>query len=400
MMKIGILKNSIQEYAWGSHTAIADLAGRALPSKKPQAELWMGAHPKAPSLVKYGDRWISLLELIKKNPVEMLGKIVSEKFNNQLPYLFKVLAVARPLSIQAHPDLEQARRGFAREDYKKIPIDAFNRNYRDANHKPECICAMTRFWGLNGFRRVPEIISRMRKVCGPELSKEIDSLESMPDPKGLQLFFKNFMSLGANQKKIVINKSIQKAAKLSGDDPIFEWMVRLHDEYPGDAGVFAPVILNLICLEPGQAIFIRAGELHAYLKGMGMEIMANSDNVVRGGLTKKYLDVSELVNILSFVEKKPEILVPLAQNSLESVFPCPAKEFILSIIRLDGLNIYQSPDDRSLEIILCTKGKGHILDLENHALELKKGTAVMIPSAVPEYTIKGKLILYKAAVSV
>jgi len=400
MIKAGILKNRIQEYAWGSYTAIADLTGQAVPSEKPQAELWMGAHPKAPSMVRCGGSWISLVELIRKNPVEILGKTVSEKFNNQLPYLFKVLAVARPLSIQAHPGPEQARRGFARENHKRIPIDAFNRNYRDGNHKPECICALTRFWGLNGFRKIQDIVAGMRKVCGPELSKEIDGLENMPDPEGLKRFFENFMNMDADRRKIVAGKAVQNAAGLSGDDPVFEWMVRLHDEYPGDAGIFAPVILNLVCLEPGQAMFIRTGELHAYLKGTGMEIMANSDNVLRGGLTPKHLDVPELVRILSFTEKKPEILVPSAAGPLESVYSCPAKEFILSVIRPDGLNIYQGPARRSLEIILCTEGKGHLLDPENHAIELKKGTAVMIPAAVREYTIRGKLVLYKAAVPV
>jgi len=400
MIKIAILKNSIQEYAWGSHTAIADLTGQTLPSKKPQAELWMGAHPKAPSRVVCGNRWVSLPELIRENPVEMLGKAISEKFNDQLPYLFKVLAIASPLSIQAHPDPEQARGGFARENFNKIPIDAFNRNYRDINHKPECICALTRFWALNGFRRVLDIVSGMRKVCGHELSKEIDYLENMPDPKGLQRFFKNLMNLHADIKRNVVSKAIQNIAKFSGDDPVFKWMVRLHNEYPGDVGIFAPVILNLICLEPGQAMFVKAGELHAYLEGMGMEIMANSDNVLRGGLTPKYMDVPELVRILSFTGKKPEIFVPFAKNSLESIYPCPVEEFVLSVIRLDGSNIYQGPANRSLEIILCIKGKGYILNLKSRAIELKKGISVMIPATVQKYTIKGELLLYKAAVPV
>ena len=400
MIKIAILKNSIQEYAWGSHTAIADLTGQALPSKKPQAELWMGAHPKAPSRVVCGNRCVSLPELIRDNPVEMLGKAISKKFNDQLPYLFKVLAIASPLSIQAHPDSEQARRGFSRENSMKIPIDAFNRNYRDINHKPECICALTRFWALNGFRMVPDIVSGMRKVCGHELSREIDHLENMPDPKGLQRFFKNLMNLHADIKKNVVTKAIQNAAKFSGDDPVFKWMVRLHNEYPGDVGIFAPVILNLICLEPGQAMFIKAGELHAYLEGMGMEIMASSDNVLRGGLTPKYMDVPELVRILSFKGKKPEILVPFAKNSLESIYPCPVEEFVLSVIRLDGSKIYQGPADRSLEIILCIKGEGYIQNLKNRAIKLKKGISVMIPAIVQKYTIKGELLLYKAAVPV
>ena len=400
MITIGLLKNSIQEYAWGSHTTIAELMGKDLPSKNPQAELWMGAHPKAPSLVRFGQRWISLQELIKKNPVEMLGKGVSEKFNNQLPYLFKVLAVAHPLSIQVHPGRAQARKGFAREEAKKIPIHAFNRNYRDTHHKPECICALTRFWGLNGFRRVSGIVSRMRKVCGPEVSEKLDALEKMPDSQGLKRFFKYLMSLDADSKKNIIGKVIQNATMLSGEDPAFKWMVRLSDEYPGDTGIFAPILLNLVCLDPGQAMFIPSGELHAYLQGTGLEIMANSDNVLRGGLTPKYLDVPELIRTLSFSEKTIEILSPWAKNSVERAYPCPAKEFILSVIRLDGSNRYQGPEKRSLEIILCTKGEGSILDSENHTIELKKGSAVMIPAVIQHYAIKGRLLLYKAAVPV
>ena len=400
MITIGLLKNSIQEYDWGSHTAIAELMDKGLPSKNPQAELWMGAHPKAPSLVRFGKDWISLLELIGKNPVEMLGKDVAEKFGNQLPYLFKVLAVARPLSLQAHPGRDQARKGFAREEAKKIPIDAFNRNYRDTHHKPECICALTRFWGLNGFRRVSGIVSRMRKVCGPEILEKVDALEKMPNPQGLKRFFKYLMRLDENLKKNIIGKVIQNATILSGEDPAFEWMVRLFDKYPGDAGIFAPILLNLVCLDPGQAMFVPPGELHAYLEGTGLEIMANSDNVFRGGLTPKHLDVPELIRTLSFSEKTIEILEPWAKNSVESVYPCPAKEFILSVIRLDGSNRYQGPEKRSLEIILCRKGEGAILDSENHTIELKKGSTVMIPAVIQHYAIKGRLLLYKAAVPV
>jgi mannose-6-phosphate isomerase len=158
------MKNTVQEYAWGSFTAIAELLGNGSPSKTPQAELWMGAHPKAPSMVNCDGNWISLLEFIEKNPDRILGKKVAEKFNNRLPYLFKVLAAAKPLSIQAHPSIDQAKQGFERENRQGIPLDAYNRNYKDDNHKPECICAKTRFWALNGFRKNSNIVGLMEKI--------------------------------------------------------------------------------------------------------------------------------------------------------------------------------------------------------------------------------------------
>jgi len=143
MKQIGLMKNIVQEYAWGSYTAIPELLGNVSPAKTPQAELWMGAHPKAPSMVKCDGNWKSLLELIEKNPLDILGEKVAEKFDNSLPYLFKVLAAAKPLSIQAHPSRDQAKRGFERENRVGIPLDAYNRNYKDDNHKPECICALS-----------------------------------------------------------------------------------------------------------------------------------------------------------------------------------------------------------------------------------------------------------------
>ena len=154
MTGICLLENTIQEYAWGSYTAISDLLGNDSPANTPQAELWMGAHPKAPSKVRCNGKWISLLELIDKNSHDILGKKVAQRFKNRLPYLFKVLAAAKPLSIQAHPSLDQASEGFDRENRLGIPLDAPNRNYKDDNHKPECICALTFFWALNGFRKI------------------------------------------------------------------------------------------------------------------------------------------------------------------------------------------------------------------------------------------------------
>ena len=170
MKTIGILKNTVQDYAWGSLTAIPELLGQPA-TGSPQAELWMGAHPKAPSQVYHDGKWESLLQVIEAHPADVLGKEAAEKFGGKLPYLFKVLAAAKPLSIQAHPNSHQAKEGFARENRLGISLMASNRNYKDDNHKPECICALTRFWGMNGFRRIPEITKYLGSLCRDVLER-------------------------------------------------------------------------------------------------------------------------------------------------------------------------------------------------------------------------------------
>lgn len=402
MNTIGILKNAVQEYAWGSHTAIPELFGMKAPSDRPQAELWMGAHPKAPSIVKCGDRWISLLELIEKNPKDILGDEVIEKFGNRLPYLFKILAVAKPLSVQVHPDLTQARHGFAKENRLKIPLSAPNRNYRDDNHKPESICAITPFWALRGFRKISDILSLMEKICPHGMKKELNNLQKQPDSLGLKIFFNALMTMDHKRQTEIIDDAIMNILKrLSEDDPVFKWMINLHSEYPTDIGVFSPVFLNLVCLEPNQAMFLPPGVLHAYLDGMGVELMANSDNVLRGGLTPKHVDVSELMGILNFKEERIKILLPQKKSHCEGVYYSPAEEFALSVISVKEGMAYTSAARRSVEIILCIDGEGFITDIgKNSALALLKGTSVIVPAAVPRYCIEGMATLYKASVPI
>ncbi|MDI6688564.1 MAG: mannose-6-phosphate isomerase, class I, partial [Desulfobacterales bacterium] len=218
MKTISILKNTVQEYAWGSYTAIAELLGEKSPSDMPQAEFWMGAHPKAPSMVKCVGKWVSLLKLIENNPEDILGREAAQKFNNTLPYLFKVLAAAKPLSIQAHPNKIQAVKGFEKENRLGIPIDASGRNYKDDNHKPECICALTHFWALNGFRRVSEILSLMERICPQYLAEELDKLRNQPDKQGLKIFFTALLTMEPERKKHVIDDVLKNARRFSEDD--------------------------------------------------------------------------------------------------------------------------------------------------------------------------------------
>lgn len=401
MESISLLKNAVQDYAWGSFTHIAELLGFESTSPKPQAELWMGSHPKAPSMVKYLEWWSPLDALIAKYPQKILGKAAAAKFDDRLPYLFKVLAADKPLSLQAHPSLSQAKAGFKRENDLGIPLNAPHRNYKDDNHKPECICALTPFWALNGFRKITEIISLFELIGSTGIEHHLNKLKNQQNPQGLKNFFQDLMTLEPGQKKQITENASMAAQKRATDDPVFKWMTELAIAYPGDIGILSPIYLNLVCLQPGQAMFLPAGELHAYLEGMGIELMANSDNVLRGGLTPKHVDVQELLKVLNFNERDIEVLTPRLFRDGERVYPTQAEEFVLSVISLKNGMTYKSFLNRSVELMICTHGEATITDLKtDDAIRLNRGTSLIIPAAVEKYHIEGNATLYKAAVPV
>jgi len=396
-----ILKNPVQKYVWGSHTAIPELIGTRPDPNMPQAELWMGAHPKAPSLAKVNGTWVSLEKIIAAHPVQILGKTVADKFQNTLPYLFKVLAAARPLSLQAHPSISQARKGYRKENDRDLALDAPNRNYKDENHKPECICAMTPFWALNGFRNITEILALLKRIGTRGLDESLGILQNDPNSRGLKSFFYSLMTLSPELKKETADQVASNAELLAAEEPVFRWILQLAQEYPGDIGILSPLFLNLIQLRPGQAMFLPSGELHAYLEGVGIELMANSDNVLRGGLTPKHIDVQELMKVLNFEERKVQILEPTISEDQEHFYCGDAEEFVLSSISVNPTGVYESAVNRSAEIILCTSGAADISDAGNHeSIPLKKGTSLFIPAAVQKYIIEGNAVLFKAGVPV
>lgn len=397
MKTIAVLKNTIQEYAWGSYTAIPELLGQT-PSGNPQAELWMGAHPKAPSIVEYQGREVSLSELIEKYPEEILGKTAADKFGRQLPYLFKILAAAKPLSIQAHPDKAHAVEGFERENSSGIPLNAPNRSYKDANHKPECLCAITQFWGLKGFRRIPEIISLINMICGKELKRELDILNSTQTPNDVLMWFLySLMTLEPERKKQIIEAAVAESEKRLGERRAFRWIIDLYEDYPEDIGILSPLFLNIICLDPGQAIFLPSGEPHAYLDGTGIELMANSDNVLRGGLTPKYIDVPELMKVLKFEESDVSVLEPEPVSDVESIYSCGAEEFLLSVISMKKKEA--AFPVQSAQILLCAEGSAKITTA-HQSLSVKKGMSLLVPAAAGQYKIKGNAVFYKASVPI
>ena len=395
---ISILRNPVQYYAWGSKTAIPDLLGIPNPEGKPMAEVWMGAHPKAPSKVLVQDQWLSLIDVIKSSPVPILGKEVAEEFGNRLPFLFKVLAAADPLSIQVHPNKKQAEEGFERENKLNIPLDSAVRNYRDDNHKPELLCALTPFEALKGFRPAEEILSLLRPVTPYALEGPLMELNRQADGNGLRLFFSTLMNLPSDKKAEVVTDLVRKVKARSSDRREFQWVMELANRYPGDIGVFSPLLLNLVVLEPGEAIFIPAGQLHAYLRGTGLEIMANSDNVLRGGLTPKHVDVDELMRITRFESVPMEKVKAEPFAGGEEVYVAPAREFQLSFIKVRGL--YHSTDRGAVEILLCTRGEGELRrpGQTNTSIHVSKGMAVIVPSIDHPYEVKGELNLWKATV--
>jgi mannose-6-phosphate isomerase len=288
------LNNRLQYYDWGSHTAIQSLLGRD--ADKPVAEMWMGAHSSAPSIVQQRDGDVKLDTLIASDPPAMLGPVVAERFANHLPFLYKLLAADKCLSLQAHPNSEQAQAGFARENNLGIPIDAPHRNYRDNNHKPEILCAISEFWGLNGFRPLDDMMALLHNVKLPAIADELAMLQATPSQDALRHVFGRILRLNTDRRHALVQDLVTAAAKRQHERSEFEWILRINQDYPDDPGILCVLLLNLIHLQPGQAMYSEAGNLHAYLHGFGVELMANSDNVLRGGLTTKHVDPDELLN--------------------------------------------------------------------------------------------------------
>ncbi len=395
--RIHRLSNPVRHYAWGSHRAIAELLGRPAPTPEPEAELWLGAHPSAPSRVVSDEGEVPLDVFIARDPVAVLGAGVALHFRESLPFLLKVLAAEQPLSLQAHPSAAQARAGFNRENAAGIPLQAEQRCYRDPNPKPELICALTPFTALCGFRPLAELRAHLEALALPELEACVAPLRARGEA-GLEECFRALWTLNAAAREHVIERALAQARKLRGAE--WAWVLRLAETYPGDIGVLAPLLLNLVVLAPGEALFLDAGCLHSYLEGVGVELMANSDNVLRGGLTRKHVDVPALLDTLVFRCARVAPLRPARASGSEARYTTPAREFTLSVLRPGPGEPHVSPPARSIEILLCTEGEGWIMPLEGVAegLPVKRGTVLLVPAAVPAYLIEGVCTVWKAGV--
>jgi mannose-6-phosphate isomerase len=320
--------------------------------------------------------------------VELLGQEVCERFGNELPFLLKVLAAAEPLSIQAHPDRAQARDGWARENDEEIPVDASRRNYRDPNHKPELVCALTPFVALKGFRAPDDIARRLAPVSGPELHAEVGRLGREGSPAALRGLFTRLMTLEPEEKEAVLLRALAEAAGRGSVEPAWAWVERLHARYPEDVGTLSPLYLSLVVLDPGEALFLGPGELHAYLHGTALEIMANSDNVLRGGLTPKNVDVPELLRILRFEPAPLEILKAHPAGPGEQSYRTPAREFELSLVETTAAQPFTPEPGRGVEILLGIEGTA-LLVADGRELPLSRGRTLFVPATTASYKIQG-----------
>ncbi|MFE1909019.1 mannose-6-phosphate isomerase, class I [Streptomyces gardneri] len=361
------LVNTVRPYAWGSPTAIPELLGVA-PTGEPQAEMWMGAHPGAPSRTERGP----LNEIVAADPVRELGKPAVEKFGPRLPFLLKVLAAGAPLSLQVHPDLDQARAGFAAEEAAGIPIDAPHRTYKDANHKPELICALTPFEGLCGFRAPTAAADLIAALGVDSLKPYVDLLHAHPEEAALREVLTALLTADREEMAHTVAEAAAAADRLGGEHAPF---ANLAHHFPGDPGVIAAMLLNHVRLQPGEALYLGAGVPHAYFDGMGVEIMANSDNVLRCGLTPKHVDVAELLRVVRFESNDPNVLRPEASPSGEEVYDTPIDEFRLSrFVRPEGA----SPTDVTAptpQILLSVAGRPKAGEIT-----LAPGESVFVPA--------------------
>ena len=395
MQKAYKLLGKHRHYDWGGKTFLPNLMGVENVNHLPYAEYWMGAHTSAASTIQTSEGQKDLAQLIKEQPNQWLGKEIATKFKT-LPYLYKILDVRDMLSIQVHPSKENAVIGFKAEEAKGTSIDAANRNYKDDNHKPELMVALSDFWLLHGF------------LAPALLEKRLNSYSYlkplMNEFKGgdYQNLYTYFMQLPMAASDAILKPLLEEAAKelakgtVTKKDPQY-WANKYYaDGIPSkniDKGIFSIYILNIVNIAKYQGIFQGAGILHAYLEGQNIELMANSDNVLRGGLTPKHVDVRELIQHVSFEPTHPSILKAVKLNDQETNYPCPVSDFGLTNIRLNTGEVYTIAT-YSLELLLVMDGEVEIEDIAYKAGD----TALLTPNAKLSIKAKSPALLFKAYV--
>lgn len=378
------ITGKIQHYAWGSFDGIATVLQRPQ-TGEPMAEYWLGAHPKGSATLASGT---TLLDHLISSP-ELIGERPRARFGDRLPYLLKVLSAAQALSLQAHPSRAQAEEGYARENAEGIPQDAPHRNYRDDWPKPEAMVALTEFHGLCGFRD-PAVTKALFERLG--VQPAIELVDQLDGHDGIARVFLEALSLDEDEDETT--DEIIRAAhhhpdrKEDSDFGLFCRTAReLHDSYGDDPGIIVALLLNRIVLQPGEAFFMPAGNLHAYLQGTGLEVMSNSDNVLRGGLTHKHVDVDELARVVDFHPGVPESLTPMETAPGVGHYPIPAPEF--SLWRFDSPTRAQLPLPGTGRIVLVTEG-----EFTFGEATLKQGDAAFFaPTDDPEISGTGTAFL-------
>lgn len=385
-----LLDNPVRAYGWGSTTVIPDLLGRE-PDSTPHAELWVGAHPDDPSRI--AGTADTLLTHIDADLDSTLGDAVLDTLGARLPFLLKLLAVEKPLSLQVHPSRAQARAGYRAEQAAGIASNAPERNYRDDNHKPELICALSTFDALCGLRPVEATRRFLDALAVPALQAETARLEAGGD--GVRDVVARWLRLDDARVADRVTDVRSAAATLVGDDEFSlegETIAQLAAAHPGDGGVLVALLLNRVRLAPGEALYLPAGRPHAYLHGTGVEIMASSDNVLRGGLTDKHVDVDELLRVLDPTPAPVEVLRPVP-TAAGATYDVALPDFALSMLHLDGVAFDLPSGSPQLMLALST---GAVVDQQGHRTGLSPGQAAFVGAQEPQVRVSGSGLVARA----
>ncbi len=391
------LKGKVQNYAWGGTEFIPHWLGIKNDEKKPFAEYWMGAHASAPSTIIINETEYYLDKLIKEQPGKFIGQQTQNEFG-ELPYLFKILDVKDMLSIQVHPTKKEAEKGFEEEERKGIDIKDSKRNYKDKNHKPEVMVALSEFWLLHGFLMKEKLHNVLKTV------PEFDGFNEIFLEKDYKGLYEYVMTIPQHEADNLLSKLVERELQNKQNNQLTKqdagwWVAKLYQHNKPnenfDRGIFSIYFLNIVKAEPGEAIFQGAGLPHAYLEGQNVELMANSDNVLRGGLTPKHIDVPELIKHIKFEGIEPNVMKGKHVND-EVNYACPVKDFGISKIELNENESYKS-QSQSMETIVIIDGEFQIKG--SNLLTAKKGeTIAILPNEIYNISTQNHVLAYKAFV--
>lgn len=371
---------------------LGQLQGRPTPTVVPEAELWFGAHPQAPSSFEIGGETFRLDTYLREHQLEELGPDVSGRFG-RLPFLLKLLAVEQPLSIQVHPSAEQAKAGFDRERARGIAIDDAHANYRDDWPKPELLCPLTPFEALCGFRPTEELIAAFEALGGDCFGHAAATLASAPNADGLRQLTMHWLSATGGEKTRLYESGLAACssalARSGSGSESARFVCELSARYPGDMGVLVALLLQRWSLQPGDGLFVPPGVLHAYVKGFAVEVMATSDNVLRGGLTPKHIDLPELLNIVNFAAAPVRLAPTEARGPLETAYVTDSPQFRFSTIEVRAHASYCARPRVGPEMLLCLEGNLDLVGARRQQLELSRGQCALISANEDVYCVAG-----------
>ncbi|AEV87105.1 mannose-6-phosphate isomerase [Actinoplanes sp. SE50] len=394
-----LLKPVVKPYEWGSRYAVAELQGRSTPSLGPEAELWMGAHPGGPSGLDRDGAVTDLEKVVAADPEGEIGESAVKQFGPRLPFLLKVIAAEKALSIQVHPDRQQAEAGFREENERILAGATSTRTYVDDWPKPEIVYSLTPFQALAGFRSAPDAAALLDELGVPQLAPIAETLRQSPAGDARSDALVRILTWPTEERAALLDAVVAAFGRVAAGGgryaPACAAMAQVAVDHPGDLGLVAGLLLEYVELPPGAALYMPAGGVHAYLKGVGVEVLANSDNVLRAGLTGKHIDVAELARIA-----QPSVPIPQVQATTVSpgvtAYDVPAPEFRLYVIEPRGGR--SEPSAIGPRILLCLEGRAVVRVAAGDSVELHRGESCFVAARDGAVTVTGDARVVMASV--